>query len=78
MPPPRRAGLEGVCTALFGLTAAEAKVAALLYDGHSPEEIAALREVRPSTVRTLLKRAVEKSGATNIRDLIRILGLLRM
>ena len=62
---------------LFGLTKAEAQVAAALCDGASPEAIAEARQVRISTIRTLLQRAQHKLGATNLRDLVRLLMLLR-
>lgn len=62
---------------LFGLTAAEAEVAAALAGGKAPQEIADQRHVRISTVRTLLKRAIEKTDAANIRGLTRILTLLQ-
>lgn len=68
----RRRGL-----ALFGLTPAEVAVVAALCSGLSPQEIADARRVRISTVRTLLQRAQGKLGAGNLREVVRLVTLLR-
>lgn len=65
----RNTRLEALSIRLFAFTQAEARAAALLATGMSPEEIAGAREVRISTVRTLLTRAMDKSGARNLRQL---------
>ncbi len=62
---------------LFGLTRAEVEVAVALCGGMSPQEIADARQVRISTVRTLLQRAQDKLGAGNLRDLVRLLALMQ-
>jgi DNA-binding CsgD family transcriptional regulator len=62
--------------ALFGLTPAEMEVTAALCAGLTPREIAQARQVRVSTVRTLLQRAQEKLDAGNLRDLVRVCTLL--
>ncbi|ONG47334.1 hypothetical protein BKE38_23925 [Pseudoroseomonas deserti] len=68
--------LEGLLRALFGLTAAEASTAAALAGGASPDAIAAARGVQISTIRTLLRRALDKTAAESLRDLARLLGRL--
>lgn len=68
--------LEEMCIKLFGFTRAEAQAAVLLAAGTSPEDIAETRDVRISTVRTLLNRAMDKSGAQNLRRLATMLTLL--
>ena len=70
------ARLEQLLRALFGLTAAEATTAAALAGGASPDAIAFARGVQISTIRTLLRRALEKTGAESLRDLARLLGRL--
>ena len=54
---------------LFDLTEAEADVACALATGSNPGEIAAHRDVRVSTVRTLLERAMSKTDVDNLRRL---------
>ena len=63
--------------AMFRLTPAETEVAAALCGGATPQEIARARQVRVSTVRTLLQRAQDKLDAANLRDLVRLCTLLR-
>jgi DNA-binding CsgD family transcriptional regulator len=62
---------------LFGLTQAEAEVAAALVTGLGPKEIAIAREVQVSTIRTLLLRAQNKIGVGSLRDLVGTLAALR-
>lgn len=62
--------------ALFDMTTAEANVAFALTTGASPDQIAAARGVRISTVRTLLERAVSKTGARNLRQFVALLATL--
>jgi DNA-binding CsgD family transcriptional regulator len=71
MPPPIRLLRE-----LFGLTANEAEVARALYGGVTKEAVAAARGVRASTVKTQVDAILAKTGATNLRDLERLLGAL--
>ncbi|MBP0493579.1 hypothetical protein [Roseomonas indoligenes] len=61
---------------VFGFTSAEAQAAAMLASGRGPEEVATIRAVRLSTVRTLLRNACDKAGVQNLRELVRILTLL--
>jgi DNA-binding CsgD family transcriptional regulator len=60
----------------FGLTAAEARVAALIGSGLSGPATAAMLGVSPSTVKTHLKRCFEKIGVHSQVGLVRILGAL--
>lgn len=61
---------------MFGMTPAEAEVTALLVSGIAPAEIAARRAVRLTTIRTLLRRAMEKTDAANLRDLTRVFACI--
>ncbi|MBS0444516.1 MAG: helix-turn-helix transcriptional regulator [Proteobacteria bacterium] len=58
---------------LFGLTPAEAKVAARLADGSTAEQIGALHGTAEATVRSQIKQVVCKLGATRSVDVVRML-----
>jgi DNA-binding CsgD family transcriptional regulator len=58
---------------LYGLTAAEERVAAELMQGASVEEIAAELHLSPHTVRTQLKRIYGKTSTNRQGELIRLL-----
>jgi DNA-binding CsgD family transcriptional regulator len=58
---------------LYGLTQREADIAADLLLGHRVSDIARLRELSVNTVRTHLKRLLEKTGTTRQADLLRVL-----
>jgi DNA-binding CsgD family transcriptional regulator len=47
-----------------------------IFDGKSPEQIAADRNVAISTMRTHLAQIFARTGAENQRDLVRMLGML--
>lgn len=55
----------------FGLSPAEAQVAGMLADGCSPSEIADLREVKITAVRTQIVNIKNKIGARDIPDIVR-------
>jgi DNA-binding CsgD family transcriptional regulator len=61
---------------VFGLTAAEARVAVLIGSGLSGPATAAMLGISPSTVKTHLKRCFEKTGVHSQVGLARILGAL--
>lgn len=63
--------LEG----LFDLTAAEAKVASLLIEGHAVEAIAHAQGVMPNTVRMHLKSIFAKTGVGRQAELVSLLAL---
>lgn len=63
-----------ILRALFGLSSAEAEVARALAGGASKMAVAAARGLRETTVRTQVRAVLAKTGATNLRDLERILG----
>lgn len=74
--PPRRAGEDTQDLAhRFGLTAAEATLAADLLDGRSVGEIARLRGRSVNTVRTHLARLMSKTGTSRQGELVRALLL---
>lgn len=62
--------------ALFGVSPAQAEIALAIYNGHTPEQIAAERGVAISTVRTHLAAIFVRTGAETQRDLVRLLGTL--
>ncbi|MFH5926468.1 hypothetical protein [Roseomonas xinghualingensis] len=61
---------------LFGLSLAEASVAAALAGGTSAESVAEERKVEVSTIRGQIRTILGKTGAANLRDLERILATL--
>jgi DNA-binding CsgD family transcriptional regulator len=62
---------------LFGLSRNEAEVARALVGGATKEAVAAARGLRPTTIKTQLDSILAKTGATNLRDLERLLASLR-
>jgi len=58
---------------LYGMTGAEADVAAMLAEGLSPDEIAQGLGISMNTVRTHMKRAFEKTRVGRQADLVRVL-----
>ncbi|HEX3996873.1 MAG TPA: hypothetical protein VHX39_37370, partial [Acetobacteraceae bacterium] len=75
LPAPLRSLTNDVRT-LLHFTEAEAEVACGLAGGSSPNEIAADRGVRVSTIRTLLERAMSKAGVDNLRHLTALLATI--
>jgi DNA-binding CsgD family transcriptional regulator len=73
---PERAAIEERLRQLFRLTPAEAALALALLAGQRPEEIAAAREVKISTVRFQLRAILDKTGTRGQSDLVRLLGRL--
>lgn len=67
---------EATLSALFGLSPAQAAIALALHAGKSPEQIAAERRVRISTLRTHLADIFARTGTDNQRDLLRLMGLV--
>ncbi len=61
---------------LYGLTQAEASVAASLAGGVTAEDVARIRHVSLGTVRTQVRTVLRKTNATNLRDFERILALV--
>jgi DNA-binding NarL/FixJ family response regulator len=62
--------------ALYGFTPAETQVTMALYAGRSAEEIVAERRVSVATVRAQIRQVLEKTEASNLRDLVRQLAEL--
>lgn len=71
-----RPKVAGRLRQLFGLTGAEAALALALVSGDRPEEIAAARGVRISTVRFQLRAILDKTGTRGQSDLVRLLTRL--
>lgn len=63
---------------VFGLSAAEARVAALMAQGHTPQAIAGLRSVGEATVRTHIKAIFRKMHVRRQHDLARLLTELSL
>jgi DNA-binding NarL/FixJ family response regulator len=59
---------------LFALTAAEQRVAAALFEGQSPTEIAAAYAVSLATVRSQVQAIFARVGVQRQVELVRILG----
>ncbi|HEY3846996.1 MAG TPA: LuxR C-terminal-related transcriptional regulator [Acetobacteraceae bacterium] len=66
----------GLLSDLYGLTHAEAAVAASLGGGMTAEDVARRRQVSLDTVRTQVRTVLRKTNAANLRDLERILALV--
>jgi DNA-binding CsgD family transcriptional regulator len=64
-----RGALARRCVAALGLTAAEADVVAGIAAGETPAAVAAGRGVGVATVRTLIRRALDKTGCAGLREL---------
>lgn len=60
---------------LYGLTEAEARVAAIVGSGHSAPQAAALLAVSAATVRTHLSRCFDKTGVRTQVELARLMAL---
>jgi DNA-binding CsgD family transcriptional regulator len=60
-------------TRIHGLTAREAAVAALLVQGHSPNEAAEELAMTENTVRTHIRHAFDKTGVERLADFVRLL-----
>ena len=58
---------------LYGLTAREAAVAALLLEGRSPRETADRLAMTENTVRTHIRHVFDKTGVERLADLVRLL-----
>lgn len=63
-------GLTDTLRTAFGLTPAEADVALMLAEGHSPEQIAGRREVSAGTVRIQVKKVYQKLGVSRQAELV--------
>lgn len=72
-PDARPVPTEEVWRRLFGLTAAEGRVALLLAAGMRVQECADALAVSQATVRTHLKRLIHKTGSRTQSDLMRVL-----
>ena len=71
--PPPDASLEGPVSALYGFTAAEARVVAELVSGSDVVAAAANLNVTPATIRTHLKRIFAKTGTFRQAELVALL-----
>lgn len=73
-----RAGsnLPGRLRQLYGLSSAEAEIAAALGQGRAPEEIAGERGVALGTIRFQIKRLAQKMGVSRQVDIARLVNAL--
>ena len=62
-----------ILRAVFGLTPAECRVALLLGDGKSPQEIAELLALSPNTVKSQVSTIYTKTGTSRHAQLVRLL-----
>lgn len=58
---------------LYGFTAREATVAAILLQGRSPQEAAAELAMTENTIRTHIRHVFDKTGVERLADLVRLL-----
>jgi DNA-binding CsgD family transcriptional regulator len=72
----RRAGLPATLCRLFGLSAAEARVASALAEGATPTEIGAVHRVSVATVRCQIAAVYAKLQVHRQAELVRLLTLL--
>jgi DNA-binding CsgD family transcriptional regulator len=72
--PARHSPSEKDLAELFGLRPAEARLAAALLTGKTLADIAAIYDIRITTLRTQLGSVLRKAGAERQSDLIRILS----
>jgi DNA-binding CsgD family transcriptional regulator len=61
---------------LYGLTPAESRLVGELAEGSTLQQIAALRAITLSTLRTQLKAVFSKTGSRRQVDLVRMVGPL--
>lgn len=64
-----------ILQALFDLSPAEARVAAMITEGHSVSTISQRLSVKPNTVRVQLKAIFSKTGTNRQGELVSLLGL---
>jgi DNA-binding CsgD family transcriptional regulator len=64
--------LVGMLRSLYGMTPAEARLTEALVNGRTPQEYAEGQQVSMNTVRTQIKAAAAKVGASRQTDLVRI------
>jgi DNA-binding CsgD family transcriptional regulator/PAS domain-containing protein len=64
--------------ALFELTPAEARVFELVVTGHSQSQAAAMLGIKPSTLKTHLKRLYDKTGVQRQAELVLLAATLRL
>ncbi|UUX50827.1 helix-turn-helix transcriptional regulator [Nisaea acidiphila] len=77
--PARESGVQiGGLTAMFGLTKAEAEITALIAEGLDTAGIADRRHVSRETVRTHVKRIMDKTGTHNRAQLVRLAHMLSL
>lgn len=69
-----RAPSIGIMQSLFDLTPSEARVAGGLAAGRTLEEIAAVGDVAMTTVRSQLRRVLEKTGCTRQAEVVALLS----
>lgn len=67
-------GALALAANLFGLTAAEQKVLALLMQDQTPKQIAQALSIQLSTVRTQLSALLQKTGARRQQELLRLIA----
>jgi DNA-binding CsgD family transcriptional regulator len=76
LPPTRENGPDAVLRQAYGLSPAQAELCRLLSAGHTFDEAARARGVAVSTMRSHFRTVLERTGAGNLRDLLRLLATL--
>jgi DNA-binding CsgD family transcriptional regulator len=68
--------LRRTLAGLFGLTAAEARIATAIFEGRRTQQIAEERGVKPETVRGQIKSVLDKAGCNTRVELVRRISQL--
>lgn len=76
LPATREMEPNAVLRQAYGLSPAQAEVCRLLAAGNTFEEAARLRGVAVSTMRSHFRAVLDRTGSTNLRDLLRLIGTL--
>jgi DNA-binding CsgD family transcriptional regulator len=71
-----RSSLPDQLSDLFGLTRAEAQLAAALAEGHSLKDIAEARAVKISTVRTQTQMVLDKAGVSRQAEFVALVACM--
>jgi DNA-binding CsgD family transcriptional regulator len=65
--------VENVLCQMHGLTAAEARIASMLADGRSLNEICEILEIKQNTARSHLKQVFSKTGTSRQGELVKLI-----
>lgn len=64
---------DEILSQMFGMTAAEARIASLLAEGNSINKVCAMLKIKPNTARTHLKRIFSKTETRRQSELVKLI-----